>query len=74
MTYTRRALKKGIVPVFAAGTYNPKEKVVVNGEKITLSQHAVRMSIRLLKPADFNERLREHKIDKRLTIQKICSV
>jgi hypothetical protein len=73
-TENGRELKKGIVPVFAAGTYNPKEKVMVNGEEITLSQYAVRMNIRLLRPADFNEKLREHKIDKRLTIQKICRV
>lgn len=32
------------------------------------------MNIGLLRPADFNEKLREHKIDKRLTIQKICRV
>jgi DNA-binding MarR family transcriptional regulator len=69
-----RELKKGVVPVFAAGTYNPKEKVVVNGEKITLGQYANRMNIRLLRPADFNEKLREHGVDRRLTVQRMCSV
>jgi DNA-binding MarR family transcriptional regulator len=73
-TENGRELKKGVIPVFAAETYNPKEKVIVNGEKITLSQYAVRMNIRLLRPTDFNEKLREHKIDKRLTVQKICRV
>ena len=71
-TENGRELKKGVVPVFAAGTYNPKEKVVVNGEKITLSQYASRMNVKLLRPADFNERLREHGVEKIVTVQKIC--
>jgi DNA-binding MarR family transcriptional regulator len=73
-TENGRELKKGIVPVFAAGTYNPKEKVVVNGEKITLAQYASRLNVKLLRPADFNEKLREHGVDKRTTVQKICRV
>lgn len=73
-TENGRELKKGVVPVFAAGTYNPKEKVVVNGEQITLSQYASRMNIKLLRPADFNEKLRGHGVDKRFTVQKICKI
>jgi hypothetical protein len=73
-TENGRELKKGVVPVFAAGTYNPKEKVVINAEKITLSQYANRMNVRLLRPADFNEKLRDHGIDKRLTTQRICRI
>jgi DNA-binding MarR family transcriptional regulator len=71
-TENGRELKKGVVPVFAAGTYNPREEVVVNSEKITLAQYASRINIKLLRPADFNERLRDHGIDKKLTVQKIC--
>lgn len=71
-TENGRELKKGVVPVFAAGTYNPKEKVVVNRVNITLSQYASRINIKLLRPADFNEKLREHGIDMKLTVQKIC--
>jgi len=71
-TENGRELKKGVVPVFAAGTYNPKETVVVNGEKITLAQYASRINIRLLRPTDFNEKLREMGIDKNSTVQKIC--
>jgi 23S rRNA G2445 N2-methylase RlmL len=37
------------------GTYNPKEKVVVNGQAITLAQYASRMNVKLLRPADFND-------------------
>jgi hypothetical protein len=69
-----RELKKGVVPVFAAGTYDPKEKLMVNGERITISLYSSRMNIKLLRPADFNERLREHQVDKRITVQRICSV
>jgi len=73
-TENGRELKKGVVPVFGAGAYNPKEKVVVNGRKITLAQYASRMNIKLLRPADFNAKLREHRIDKKITVQKICKV
>jgi DNA-binding MarR family transcriptional regulator len=52
-TENGRELKKGVVPVFAAGTYNPKETVVVNEEKITLAQYASRMNIKLLRPGVF---------------------
>jgi DNA-binding MarR family transcriptional regulator len=71
-TENGRDLRKGVVPVFAAGTYNPKERVVVNAEKIALAQYANRMNIKLLRPADFNERLQEHGVDKRTTVQKMC--
>jgi len=69
-----RDIKKSIVPVFAAGTYNPQEKVVINGEKTTLSQYTYRLNIKLLRPADFNAKMRERGISKRVTAQKVCSV
>lgn len=72
LTYEQRRIKKGIVPVFGAGAYNPKEKVTVNGQKITLAQYASRMNIKLLRPADFNVKLREHGVAKKVTVQKIC--
>ena len=67
-----REVKKGVVPVFGAGAYNPKEKVIVNGQRITLAQYAARMNIKLLRPADFNAKLRERGVEKRVTVQKIC--
>jgi len=73
-TENGREVKKGVIPVFGAGAYNPKEKVVVNGQKITLAQYASRMNIRLLRPADFNSKLREQGVDKKVTVQKICRV
>jgi DNA-binding MarR family transcriptional regulator len=73
-TENGREVKKGVIPVFGAGAYNPKEKVVVNGQKITLAQYASRMNIRLLRPADFNSKLRERGVGKKVTVQKICRV
>jgi DNA-binding MarR family transcriptional regulator len=71
-TENGRELKKGVVPVFAAGTYKTKELVVVNGKRISLAQYASRMNIKLLRPADFNDKLREHGVEKTTTVQKIC--
>jgi len=73
-TENGREVKKGVIPVFGAGAYDPKEKVVVSGQKITLAHYASRMNVRLLRPADFNSKLRERGVDKRVTIQKICRV
>ena len=71
-TENGRELKKGVVPVFAAGTYKLKEMITVNSEKITLPQYATRMNIKLLRPADFNEKLHEQGTEKKVTVQKIC--
>jgi len=73
-TENGRELKKGVIPVFGAGAYNPNEKVVVNGQKIILAQYASRMNIKLLRPADFNRKLREHGVGKKVTVQKVCRV
>jgi len=73
-TENSREVKKGVIPVFGAGAYNPKEKVVVGGQKITLAQYASRMNIRLLRPADFNSKLRERGVNKKVTVQKVCRV
>ncbi len=48
--------------------------IVVNAERISLSQYASRLNIRLLRPTDFNEKLREQDIDKKVTVQKVCRV
>ena len=73
-TENGRELKNGVVPVFGAGAYNPKEKVRISGQTITLAQYASRMNIKLLRPADFNSKLREHGVDRKVTVQKICRV
>lgn len=73
-TENGREVMKGVIPVFGAGAYNPKENVVVNKQKITLAQHASRMNIRLLRPVDFNSKLREFGVEKKITVQKVCRV
>lgn len=71
-TENGREVKKGVIPVFGAGAFNPTEKVVVNGKTMTLAQYAAKMNIQLLRPSDFNRMLREHGVDKKVTVQKIC--
>lgn len=68
-----RQVKQGMVGVFAAGAFNPKEGVRLKDEStISLASYAARMNIQLLKAADFNEKLREHGCS--VTVQKICRV
>ncbi len=69
-----REVKKGVIPVFGAGAFNPKGKAVVNGRRITLAQYTSRLNIQLLKPSDFNKKLREHGVEKKVTVQKICKI
>ena len=40
----------------------------------TLAQLASRMNVKLLRPADFNSKLREHGVEKTVTVQSICRV
>ena len=58
--------------MLSARDVQPEGKKIVNGAKITLAQHASRMNIKLLRPAEFNEKLRECEADKRMTVRKIC--
>jgi len=67
-----RAIKQGIIGVFAGGAFNPREKVHVNGEDISLASYAARMNIQLLKATDFNEKLQERGCEPRITVQKVC--
>ena len=69
-----REVKKGVIPVFGAGAFNPKENIVINRKTATRAQYASQMNIELLKPSDFNGKLREQGVDKKVTLQKICSV
>jgi hypothetical protein len=39
---------------------------------ISLGTYATRMNIQLLKASDFNSKLREHRVPKGVTVQKIC--
>ena len=42
--------------------------VLVPPPPLMLVQYASRMNIKLLRPADFNEKLMEHEVDKKITV------
>lgn len=42
--------------------------------KISLAQYANRMNIKLLRPVDLNEKLRERDVDKKVSVQKIYRI
>lgn len=67
-----RQVRQGVLGVFAASSFDPKETVIINDEQISLPSYAARMNIQLLKAADFNEKLRERGVDERVTTQSIC--
>ena len=68
-----RAIKQGIVGVFAGSAFNPKENVKLKDETvISLATYAARINIQLLKAADFNEKMRERGVPKEITSQRIC--
>jgi hypothetical protein len=70
-----RQVKQGIIGVFAASAFNPKETVRLKDEStISLASYAARMEMQLLKAADFNEKLREKGCQKKVTVQKVCKI
>ena len=69
-----RQVRQGVLGVFAASSFDPKETVIINDESISLPAYAARMNIQLLKAVDFNEKLRERGVDERVTTQSICKV
>jgi len=70
-----RQIKPGVMGVFAAGVFNPREHVKIkDGTPITLPAYAERMNIQLYKASDFNTKLRERECDTSLSVQRICRV
>jgi hypothetical protein len=68
-----RELKQGVVGVFAASAFNPKETVQLkDGSTISLAQYTARRDLQLLKASDFNQKLRERGCPKGVTVQKVC--
>lgn len=39
-----------------------------------MQAYASRMDIKLLRPVGFNAKLREHGVDRKVTVQKICRI
>jgi hypothetical protein len=70
-----RAIRNGIVGVFAGGTFDPNERIRFrNGETLSLSQYAARCNIQLIRTADLNEKLRQRGCEASATVQRICQV
>ncbi len=67
-----RQVKQGVLGVFVASSFDPKETVTINDNPISLASYAARMNIQLLKATDFNEKMRDKGIDERVTVQTIC--
>lgn len=68
-----RTIKQGIIGIFAGTAFNPQEKVAISNESLSLAQYAGRMNIQLLKAADLNEMLHTRGVEKRVTVQKVCT-
>lgn len=74
-TENGRAIKHGIVGVFAGRSFNPRENVrLKDGSKISLSSYTARMNLQLLRAADFNSKLHERGCPSKVTVQKICKI
>lgn len=68
-----RQIRQGVSGVFAAGIFDPRERVKVkDGTSIPLPTYAARMNIQLWKASDFNMKLREKGCDASLSVQRIC--
>ena len=68
-----REIKQGVIGVFAASSFNPRENVRLKDESIiSLAQYAARRNLQLVTAADFNVKLRERGCPKGVTVQKVC--
>jgi len=67
-----RMIKQGVIGIFAGTAFNPKDKVKVGSETLSVAQYAARMSIQLLKASDLNEILHKRGVHKSVTVQKVC--
>ncbi|MFQ6053703.1 MAG: hypothetical protein ACE5OO_05710, partial [Candidatus Bathyarchaeia archaeon] len=68
-----RDVKQGVVGVFAASAFNPREHVQLKDEStLSLAQYAARRRLQLVTAADFNEKLRDRGCPRNVTVQKVC--
>jgi hypothetical protein len=68
-----RTIKQGIIGIFASTAFNPQEKVTIGHDILSLAQYAARMNIQLLKATDLNEMLHTRGVEKKVTVQKVCT-
>lgn len=70
-----RKIKNGIVGVFAASAFNPRENIQMkDGSMVSLTQYAARRELQIITAAQFNEKQRERGILKKVTVQAVCRV
>ncbi len=70
-----RDVKQGVVGVFAASAFNPKERVGFrDGSSLSLAEYASRRRLQLITAADFNGKLREKGCPSGTTVQKLCKL
>jgi len=70
-----RKIKNGIVGVFAASAFNPRENIQMkDGSMVSLTQYAARRELQIITAAQFNEKQRERGIPKKVTVQAVCRV
>jgi len=70
-----RQVKQGVIGIFAASAFNPRETVKLkDGTIVSLSSYAARINIQLLKASDFNEKLHQKGCPREVSAQKICGV
>jgi len=70
-----RKIKNGVVGVFAASAFNPRENIQLkDGSTVSLTQYAARRELEIITAAKFNEKLREQGIPKKVTAQAVCRV
>ena len=70
-----RQVKQGIIGIFAASSFNPKEKVKPrNGDEVSLGSYAGRMNIQLLSAPDFNQKLHQKGCSRQVSVQKVCRI
>ncbi len=68
-----RDVKQGVLGVFAASAFNPKERVgFKDGSSLSLAEYASRRRLQLITAADFNGKLRERGCPQGTTVQKLC--
>jgi hypothetical protein len=70
-----RQVKQGVMGVFAAGTFDPREHVKIkDGTSVPLPAYASRINIQLFKASDFNTKLHERRCPSIVTVQKVCRI
>lgn len=70
-----REVKQGVIGVFAASAFNPRDHVQLkDGSTLSLAQYAARRRLQLVTAADFNQKLRERGCPRGVTVQKVCKL